>query len=66
MKISTKISIILLSIVFAGFFTVQAFGKELSVEQKEVWEVQKTTWELMKRGETDMEKYKSNFHNVFL
>jgi len=62
MKISTKIFIILLSLIFVGFFTVQAFGKELSAEQKQVWEVEKATWELSKNGETDIEKYKANFH----
>ena len=62
MKISTKISIILLSLIFVGFFTVQAFGKELSAEQKQVWEVTKATWELSKKGETDIEEYKANFH----
>ena len=62
MKISTKTSIILLSLIFVGFFTVQAFGQELSAEQKQVWEVAKATWELSKNGETDIEEYKANFH----
>ena len=62
MKISTKIFIILLSLIFVGFFTVQAFGQELSAEQKQVWEVTKATWELLKKGEPDKEKYKANFH----
>ncbi|MBL7216340.1 MAG: hypothetical protein ISS62_01495 [Desulfobacteraceae bacterium] len=62
MTISTKIFIILLSLIFVGFFTVQAFGQELSPEQKQVWEVQKATWELSKKGGSDIEKYKANFH----
>ena len=62
MRISTKMSIILLSLIFVGFFTVQAFGQELSAEQKQVWEVAKATWELSKNGETDIEEYKANFH----
>lgn len=64
MRISTKISIVLLSLIFVGFFTVQAFGQELSAEQKEVWEVQKARWELLKKGETDIEKLKANFHKA--
>lgn len=62
MKISTKISIILLSFVFLGFFSAQAFGEEMSAEQKQVWKAQKATWELMEKGEKDIEKYKANFH----
>jgi len=48
--------------VFLLYNTNQAFGKEFSAEQKQVWEVTKATWELLKKGEPDKEKYKANFH----
>ena len=64
MRISTKISIILLSFVFVVFFTVQAFGLELSAEQKELWNVQQRDWELMKKG--DIETIKANLIKDFV
>ncbi len=64
MRISTKISIILLSFVFVVFFTVQAFGQDWSAEQKELWNVQQRDWELMKKG--DIETIKANLIKDFV
>ena len=64
MRISTKISIILLSFVFVVFFTVQAFGQEWSTEQKELWNVEQQDWELMKKG--DIETIKANLIKDFV
>ena len=37
MKISMKILVIMLSFIFTVFFTVQAFGMEMTAEEKELW-----------------------------
>lgn len=64
MRFSTKISIILLSVIFVVFFTVQAFGQEWSAEKKELWNVQQRDWELMKKW--DIETIKANLIKNFV
>jgi hypothetical protein len=55
MKISKKILVIMLSLIFTVFFTVQAFGMEMSAEEKEVWEKVTTAWEAFKKGDMDID-----------
>ena len=63
MRFASKISIILLSILFVFLFSVQSFAQEWSAEQKELWKVQQEEWELMKKG--DIQAIKANLINNF-
>ena len=57
----TKIIVSLLLIGIAVFWSLQAFGAELSEAQKEIWNLEKKYWECIKNA--DVETYKNLLHD---
>jgi hypothetical protein len=60
MKFSTKLIVALFGISLLFFGGVQAFGQELSVDQKEVWKMEETNWEFFRQG--DLKGYLTSWH----
>jgi hypothetical protein len=61
MKISIKIWAIMLSLICMVFFTVQAFGVEMSAEEKELWSRIEMFFEGWKNGDRKDIKLHKNF-----
>jgi hypothetical protein len=67
MMISTKVSTILLLLIFVAFFAAPTFGMELSTAQKELWSGIQAGWEVWKKGDMEaMETWEVNFHEDYV